>query len=39
MSGIKTDLAWVPPPFPAQGRLPVNALQVRQNCPQHNGAI
>jgi len=39
MSGIKTDLAWVSPPFPARGRLPVNALQVGQNCHQHNRAI
>jgi len=38
MSEIKTDLAWVPPPFPAQGRLPVNALQVGQNGHQQNSA-
>jgi len=39
MSEIKeTDLAWVPPPFPAQGRLPTQALQVGQNCHQQNSA-
>ncbi|AGB81986.1 hypothetical protein D781_1688 [Serratia sp. FGI94] len=32
------DLAWVPPPFPAQGRLPTQALQVGQNCHQQNSA-
>ncbi|KGA39082.1 DUF2235 domain-containing protein [Pectobacterium odoriferum] len=37
MSDIKeTDLAWVPPPFPAQGRLPTQALQVGQSCHQQN---
>ncbi|MGG6108890.1 DUF2235 domain-containing protein [Pantoea allii] len=34
----ETDLAWVPPPFPAQGRLPTQALQVGQNCHQQNSA-
>ncbi|MFH8135216.1 DUF2235 domain-containing protein [Pantoea osteomyelitidis] len=34
----ETDLAWVPPPFPAQGRLPTRALQVGQNCYQQNSA-
>ncbi|MCS4264808.1 DUF2235 domain-containing protein [Serratia sp. BIGb0163] len=39
MSEIKeTDLAWAPPPFPAQGRLPTQALQVGQNCHQQNSA-
>ncbi|MHC5175365.1 T6SS phospholipase effector Tle1-like catalytic domain-containing protein [Serratia rhizosphaerae] len=39
MSEVKeTDLAWVPPPFPAQGRLPTQALQVGQNCHQQNSA-
>ncbi|HDG5093862.1 TPA: hypothetical protein PCH59_005190, partial [Klebsiella pneumoniae] len=28
--------AWVPPPFPPQGRLPGRALQVGQNCHQQN---
>ncbi|WNN47205.1 DUF2235 domain-containing protein [Siccibacter colletis] len=34
----ETDLAWVPPPFPAQGRLPTRALQVGQSCHQQNSA-
>ncbi|MEJ8322516.1 DUF2235 domain-containing protein [Kosakonia sacchari] len=34
----ETDLAWVPPPFPVQGRLPTQALQVGQNCHQQNSA-
>ena len=39
MSEVKeTDLAWAPPPFPAQGRLPTQALQVGQNCYQQNSA-
>ena len=39
MSEIKeTDLAWVPPPFPAQGRLPTQAMQVGQSCHQQNSA-
>lgn len=39
MSEIKeTDLAWVPPPFPAQGRLPTQALQVGQICHQQSSA-
>jgi len=38
MSQIKTDLAWVPPPFPARGRLPSSALQVGQNGHQQNSA-
>ena len=39
MSEVKeTDLAWVPPPFPAQGRLPTQALQVGQSCHQQNSA-
>ncbi|CAI1909800.1 T6SS phospholipase effector Tle1-like catalytic domain-containing protein [Serratia ficaria] len=37
MSEIKeTDLAWVPPPFPAQGRLPTQALQVGQSLHQQD---
>ncbi|MEA1064773.1 DUF2235 domain-containing protein [Erwinia sp. HR93] len=39
MSEIKeTDLAWLPPPFPAQGRLPTQALQVGQSCHQQSSA-
>lgn len=39
MSEIKeTDVAWVPPPFPAQGRLPTQALQVGQHCHQQSSA-
>ncbi|MDZ7280044.1 DUF2235 domain-containing protein [Pantoea eucrina] len=38
MSEIKTDLAWLPPPFPAQGRLPTHPLQVGQNYHQQNSA-
>ncbi|MGA9618034.1 MAG: DUF2235 domain-containing protein, partial [Serratia proteamaculans] len=39
MSEIKeTDLVWAPPPFPAQGRLPTQALQVGQSCHQQNSA-
>ena len=39
MSEVKeTDLAWVPPPFPAQGRLPTQALQVGQSCHRQNSA-
>jgi hypothetical protein len=39
MSEIKeTDLAWAPPPFPVQGRLPTQALQVGQSCHQQNSA-
>ncbi|VEA66589.1 Uncharacterized conserved protein [Serratia plymuthica] len=39
MSEIKeTDLVWAPPSFPAQGRLPTQALQVGQNCHQQNSA-
>ncbi|POD90736.1 hypothetical protein BV924_22110 [Pectobacterium odoriferum] len=34
----ETDLAWVPPPFPVQGRLPTQALQVGQSCHQQNSA-
>lgn len=34
----ETDLAWVPPPFPAQGRLPTQAIQVGQSCHQQNSA-
>ncbi|HEJ0103016.1 T6SS phospholipase effector Tle1-like catalytic domain-containing protein [Serratia bockelmannii] len=39
MSEIKeTDLTWVPPPFPAQGRLPNQALQVGQSLYQQDSA-
>ncbi|MGP3228033.1 T6SS phospholipase effector Tle1-like catalytic domain-containing protein [Serratia bockelmannii] len=39
MSEIKeTDLAWVPPLFPAQGRLPTQAQQVGQNLYQQDSA-
>ncbi|TCC12753.1 DUF2235 domain-containing protein [Kosakonia quasisacchari] len=34
----ETDLAWAPPPFPAQGRLPTQALQVGQSGYQQNSA-
>ncbi|BBO63731.1 T6SS phospholipase effector Tle1-like catalytic domain-containing protein [Serratia marcescens] len=34
----ETDLAWVPPPFPAQGRLPTQSLQVGQSLHQQNSA-
>lgn len=34
----ETDLAWVPPSFPAQGRLPTQAMQVGQSCHQQNSA-
>ncbi|WP_413515299.1 T6SS phospholipase effector Tle1-like catalytic domain-containing protein, partial [Serratia proteamaculans] len=29
---------WAPPPFPPQGRLPTQALQVGQSCHQQNSA-
>ncbi|EMW0912678.1 DUF2235 domain-containing protein, partial [Klebsiella pneumoniae] len=32
----ETHAAWIPPPFPPQGRLPNRALQVGQNCHQQN---
>ena len=32
MSKIITDLAWFPPAFPAQGRLPTRAALVGANC-------
>lgn len=39
MSEIKAaDMAWYPPPFPAQGRLPTRALLVGQHCHQQNSA-
>ncbi len=39
MSEIKeTDLTWVPPPFPAQGRLPNQALLVGQSLYQQDSA-
>ncbi|WP_343463416.1 DUF2235 domain-containing protein [Pantoea sp.] len=38
MSEIKTDLVWLPPPFPVQGRLPTHPLQVGQNYYQQNSA-
>lgn len=39
MSEIKEiDLAWAPPPFPAQGRLPTHALQIGQSLHQQDSA-
>jgi hypothetical protein len=32
MSEIITDLAWYPPQFPEQGRLPSQAALVGENC-------
>ncbi|SNY79321.1 DUF2235 domain-containing protein [Enterobacter sp. CC120223-11] len=32
MSKIKPDLAWYPPEFPKQGRLPTDPLSIVQNC-------
>jgi len=36
MSEIITDLAWFPPVFPAQGRLPTQAALVGRNCAQQD---
>ncbi|EPN2804847.1 T6SS phospholipase effector Tle1-like catalytic domain-containing protein [Serratia marcescens] len=36
MSEIITDLAWFPPAFPAQGRLPSQAALVGANCAQQD---
>ena len=36
MSKIITDLAWFPPAFPAQGRLPTRAALVGTNCAQQD---
>ncbi|MDI9799935.1 T6SS phospholipase effector Tle1-like catalytic domain-containing protein [Citrobacter koseri] len=36
MSEIITDLAWFPPAFPAQGRLPTQAALVGANCAQQD---
>ncbi|UXO69512.1 hypothetical protein N7977_05760 [Pantoea dispersa] len=36
MSKIITDLAWFPPAFPAQGRLPTKAALVGKNCAQQD---
>ncbi|TQC76430.1 T6SS phospholipase effector Tle1-like catalytic domain-containing protein [Pantoea dispersa] len=36
MSKIITDLAWFPPAFPAQGRLPTRAALVGKNCAQQD---
>ncbi|WP_049615438.1 T6SS phospholipase effector Tle1-like catalytic domain-containing protein, partial [Yersinia pekkanenii] len=36
MHEITTDLAWYPPQFPEQGRLPVHAALVGQNCRQQD---
>jgi len=33
-----TDLAWIPPPFPAEGRLPTQPLLVGQHCHQQNSS-
>lgn len=36
MSEMITDLAWFPPAFPAQGRLPAQAALVGTNCAQQD---
>ncbi|MBK0004843.1 DUF2235 domain-containing protein, partial [Erwinia sp. S38] len=36
MSEIITDLAWYPPAFPAQGRLPTHAALVGENCAKQD---
>ncbi|WNI63092.1 hypothetical protein RIK65_05715 [Enterobacter asburiae] len=36
MSEIITDLAWFPPAFPAQGRLPTQSALVGANCAQQD---
>jgi len=36
MSEIITELAWFPPAFPAQGRLPTQAALVGTNCAQQD---
>ncbi|AEN64673.1 Protein of unknown function DUF2235 [Enterobacter soli] len=36
MSEIITDLAWFPPAFPAQGRLPTQAALAGANCAQQD---
>ena len=36
MPEIITDLAWFPPAFPAQGRLPTQAALVGANCAQQD---
>ncbi|MEB7543533.1 T6SS phospholipase effector Tle1-like catalytic domain-containing protein [Enterobacter huaxiensis] len=36
MSEIITDLAWFPPTFPAQGRLPTQSALVGANCAQQD---
>jgi len=36
MSEIITDLAWFPPVFPAQGRLPTQATLAGKNCAQQD---
>ena len=36
MSEVITDLAWYPPPFPVQGRLPSQAALVGSNCKQQD---
>ncbi|MCP1114889.1 hypothetical protein M6B24_16820 [Enterobacter bugandensis] len=36
MFEIITDLAWFPPAFPAQGRLPAQAALVGTNCVQQD---
>jgi len=33
-----TDLAWSPPPFPAEGRLPSQPLLVGQHCHLQNSS-
>ncbi|MFU0884384.1 hypothetical protein ACM26M_24595 [Kluyvera cryocrescens] len=36
MPEIITDLAWFPPAFPAQGRLPTQAALVGANCARQD---
>ena len=36
MSEIITELAWFPPVFPAQGRLPTQAALAGKNCAQQD---
>ena len=36
MSEIITDLAWYPPAFPAEGRLPTHAALVGENCSRQD---
>ncbi|RAU30642.1 DUF2235 domain-containing protein [Enterobacter sp. ECC-175] len=36
MSEMITDLAWYPPPFPAQGRLPTHTALIGENCAKQD---